>query len=302
MWKILSASVVWLFPLFLSAQELDCKVTVNHAQVQGTNVQVFKTLETALTEFINERHWTQAQYEINERIRCSMNLTVKGYNENEGRWTCELIVQSTRPVYQSGYQSTVFTFKDNNVEFNYREFDPLELRDNLIDNNLTAVIAYYAYLMIGLDMDTMSPKGGTELFRAAENVVTAAQSLNEKGWKAFDDSRSRCAIVSDYLDEGMSPLRQMMYEYHRKGMDEMVTNATRARATITASLAGLKQARDTKPMSSLPVIFTEIKKDELVNIYGGKSPAAQNEREQVYQILSNINPSQNSVWDKIKSK
>ena len=158
MWKILSASVVWLFPLFLSAQELDCKVTVNHAQVQGTNVQVFKTLETALTEFINERHWTQAQYEINERIRCSMNLTVKGYNENEGRWTCELIVQSTRPVYQSGYQSTVFTFKDNNVEFNYREFDPLELRDNLIDNNLTAVIAYYAYLMIGLDMDTMSSK------------------------------------------------------------------------------------------------------------------------------------------------
>ena len=277
MWKILSASVVWLFPLFLSAQELDCKVTVNHAQVQGTNVQVFKTLETALTEFINERHWTQAQYEINERIRCSMNLTVKGYNENEGRWTCELIVQSTRPVYQSGYQSTVFTFKDNNVEFNYREFDPL-------------------------DMDTMSPKGGTELFRAAENVVTAAQSLNEKGWKAFDDSRNRYAIVSDYLDEGMSPLRQMMYEYHRKGMDEMVTNATRARATITASLAGLKQARDTKPMSSLPVIFTEIKKDELVNIYGGKSPAAQNEREQVYQILSNINPSQNSVWDKIKSK
>ena len=139
MWKILSASALWLFPLFLSAQELDCKVTVNHAQVQGTNVQVFKTLETALTEFINERHWTQAQYEINERIRCSMNLTVKGYNENEGRWTCELIVQSTRPVYQSGYQSTVFTFKDNNVEFNYREFDPLELRDNLIDNNLTAV-------------------------------------------------------------------------------------------------------------------------------------------------------------------
>lgn len=143
-------------------------------------------------------------------------------------------------MYQSGYQSTVFTFKDNNVEFNYREFDPLELRDNLIDNNLTAVIAYYAYLMIGLDMDTMSPKGGTELFRAAENVVTAVQSLNEKGWKAFDDSRNRYAIVSDYLDEGMSPLRQMMYEYHRKGMDEMVTNATRARATITASLAGIE--------------------------------------------------------------
>lgn len=298
----LSIFVVCLNIFTFSAQEIDCKVTVNHAQVQGTNVQVFKTFETALTEFINERHWTQAQYEINERIRCSMNFTVKGYDENEARWTCELIVQSTRPVYQSGYQSTVFSFKDDNIEFNYREFDPLELRDNQIDNNLTAVIAYYIYMMIGLDMDTMAPFGGTEILRSAEGIVTAAQTLNEKGWKAFDDSRNRYALITDYLDEGMKPLRQMMYDYHRKGMDEMATNATRARAAITASLAGWKQAKDTKPMSSLPVIFTEIKKDELVNIYGGTSPAAQKEREDVFQLVSNINPSQNSVWDKIKSK
>jgi hypothetical protein len=291
-----------LSPLLLSAQELDCKVTVNYAQVQGTNVEIFKTFETAMMEFINERHWTQAQYEINERIRCSINFTVKSYDENEGRWGCELIVQSTRPVYQSGYQSTVFSFKDADVEFNYREFDPLELRDNQIDNNLTAVIAYYAYLIIGMDMDTMAPEGGTEVLRSVENIVTAAQTLNEKGWKAFDDSRNRYAVISDYLDPGMSPLRQMMYDYHRKGMDEMATNATRARAAITASLSSLKQARDNKPMSSLPVIFTEIKKDELINIYGGKSPAAQSEREEVYEIVSNINPSQKTEWDKIKSK
>ncbi|WP_455587275.1 type IX secretion system protein PorD [Bacteroides sp.] len=302
MLTMLGVFAIAAFPLMLSAQELDCKVTVNYSQIQGTNVQVFKTLETALTEFINERHWTQAQYEVNERIRCSMNLTVKSYNEAEGRWGCELIVQSTRPVYQSGYQSPVFMFKDNNVEFDYREFDPLELRDNQIDNNLTAVIAYYVYLMIGLDMDTMAPQGGTEILRAAESIVTAAQTLNEKGWKAFDDSRNRYAVITDYLDPGMEPLRQMMYDYHRKGMDEMVTNATRARAAITTSLGGLKQARDNKPMSSLPVIFTEIKKDEIINIYGGKSPASQNEREAVYQIVSNLNPSQNTLWDKIKSK
>lgn len=302
LWKWLGVWAVASIPWLLSAQELDCKVAVNYSQIQGTNVQVFKTLETALTEFINERHWTQAQYEVNERIRCSMNLTVKSYDEPNGRWGCELIVQSTRPVYQSGYQSPVFMFKDNDVEFNYREFDPLELRDNQIDNNLTAVIAYYVYLMIGLDMDTMAPEGGTEVLHAAESVVTAAQSLNEKGWKAFDSSRNRYAVINDYLDPGMSTLRRIMYDYHRKGMDEMATNATRARAAITAALAGLKEVRDNKPMSSLPVIFTEIKKDELVNIYGGKSPAAQNEREAVYQIVSNINPSQNSTWDAIKSK
>ena len=151
-------------------------------------------------------------------------------------------------------------------------------------------------------MDTMAPKGGTEILRTAESIVTAAQSLNEKGWKAFDDSRNRYAVVTDYLDEGMSPLRQFMYDYHRKGLDEMATNATRGRVAVTTALSGLKQARDNKPMSSLPVIFTEIKKDELINIYGSTSPSAQKEREDVFQIVSNINPSLNSDWDKIKSR
>lgn len=169
--------------LFLSAvalktvaQELNCKLTVNYSQIQGTSTQVFTTLENALMEFINTRRWTQAQYEVNERIRCSMNLTVKEYSEADGRWKCELIVQSTRPVWQSGYQTVVFSFKDTEVSFNYREFDPLELRDNMIDSNLTAVIAYYAYMIIGLDMDTMAPQGGTDVFRAAEDIVTAARN------------------------------------------------------------------------------------------------------------------------------
>ena len=300
--KALVVVVLLLFVHVVRGQEINCKVTINHQQVQGTNVQVFKTLENALTEFVNNRRWTAAQYETNERIRCSFNLTVKSYDETEGRWSCELIAQSTRPIFQSGYQSVVFSFKDSDVNFDYKEFDPLELRDNQIDNNLTAVIAYYIYMMIGLDMDTMSPKGGTEMIVAAENIVNSAQMLNEKGWKAFDDSRNRYALVSDYLDEGMSPLREMMYDYHRKGLDEMATNATRGRAAITESLNNLKTAKGNKPMSSLPVVFTEIKRDELINIYGGTSPSAQKEREEVYQIMSNINPSLNSDWDKIKAK
>lgn len=292
---LLAISAGWATPA--AAQELNCKVAINYSQIQGTNTQIFKTFETALTEFINERHWTQAQYEVNERIRCSMNITVKQYNEADGRWECELIVQSTRPVWQSGYQTTVFSFRDANIGFNYREFDPLELRENTIDNNLTAVIAYYAYLLIGLDMDSMSLEGGTEVLHMAENIVASAQTMDEKGWKAFDDSRNRYAIISDYMDEGMRPFRQLMYDYYRRGMDEMSTNAARGRAIVTEALASLKLARDNKPMSSLPVIFTEIKKDELVNIYG---PAAQKEKEEAYDIVSIINPSLNTEWEKIK--
>ena len=133
--------VFLLVSKLLYSQELDCKVNINHQQIQGTNVQVFKTLENALTEFVNNRKWTSAQYDANERIRCSFNLTVKSYDESEGRWSCDLIAQSTRPVFQSGYQSVVFSFKDPDVSFDYQEFDTLELRETQIDNNLIAVIA-----------------------------------------------------------------------------------------------------------------------------------------------------------------
>ncbi|MBD9093429.1 MAG: DUF4835 family protein [Bacteroides oleiciplenus] len=290
--------------LFLSAvalktvaQELNCKLTVNYSQIQGTSTQVFTTLENALMEFINTRRWTQAQYEVNERIRCSMNLTVKEYSEADGRWKCELIVQSTRPVWQSGYQTVVFSFKDTDVSFNYREFDPLELRDNMIDSNLTAIIAYYAYMIIGLDMDTMALQGGTDMFRAAEDIVTAAQNLGETGWKAFDSSRNRYALVSDYLEDGMSPLRKLMYDYHRTGMDELSVNAVRARAAITTALGALRQAQQNKPMSALPGLFTEIKKDELVNLY---SRAAMKEKEEVCELLSSVNPSLTAEWEKMK--
>lgn len=290
--------------LFLSAvalktvaQELNCKLTVNYSQIQGTSTQVFTTLENALMEFINTRRWTQAQYEVNERIRCSMNLTVKEYSEADGRWKCELIVQSTRPVWQSGYQTVVFSFKDTDVSFNYREFDPLELRDNMIDSNLTAIIAYYAYMIIGLDMDTMALQGGTDMFRAAEDIVTAAQNLGETGWKAFDSSRNRYALVSDYLEDGMSPLRKLMYDYHRTGMDELSVNAVRARAAITTALGALRQTQQNKPMSALPGLFTEIKKDELVNLY---SRAAMKEKEEVCELLSSVNPSLTAEWEKMK--
>lgn len=295
--RLLFGCCLLLTPLTVKAQELNCKVSINFSQVQGTNTQVFKTLETALTEFINDRKWTSAQYSISERISCSMNITVKQHSD-DGTFKCELIVQSNRPVFDSNYNTTLFNFKDVNFNFTYLEFDPLELRDNQIDNNLTAVVAYYAYLIIGLDMDSMAPMGGTDVLHVAESIVNAAQTLGEPGWKAFEDTRNRHAIITDYLSEQMKPFRQMMYDYHRTGLDEMAENADRGRAKITSALEELKKAKDNKPMSLLPQLFTEIKKDELVNVY---SKGTQSEKEQVYNMLVDINPAQSNAWDKIKS-
>lgn len=281
----------------VSAQELNCKVSINASQIQTTNTQVFTTLENALKEFINDRQWTSAQYSPTERIACSLNITVKKYLE-DGTFECELIIQSNRPVYNSNYNTILLNFKDVNFNFHYLEYDPLEFKDNIIDNNLTAVIAYYVYLIIGLDMDSMSPMGGTDILHIVENIVSSAQTLGETGWKAFDDSKNRHAIINDYMDGGMKSLRQMMYDYHRLGLDEMAQNADRGRAKITESLTLLKEAKDNKTMSSLPQIFIDSKKDELKNIY---SKGTAKEREEVYEILMDISPSYSSDWDKIKS-
>lgn len=282
--------------LGIQAQELDAKVVVNHSKIQGTNTSVFTTLQEAMTEFINSRKWSNAQYTTRERIACSFNLVINEYND-DGRFGCSLMVQANRPVYNSAYNTTVFNFNDNAVDFNYIEHDKLEFSDDIIDNNLTAVLAYYVYLIIGLDMDTFAPKGGTGLLQKAENVVNNAQMLGEDGWKAFGDSKNRHALVNDYMNGAMEPYRQLIYDYHRKGLDEMAQNAERGRSNITTSLTLLEKTKQDKPMSVLPQLFTEIKKDELLNIY---SKGTTKEKEEVIRILSLVNPSLTSDWEKIK--
>lgn len=279
------------------AQELDCKVVINAKKIQGTSTQVFQTLETQLTEFLNTQKWTNQQYAQNERIVCSFNITVNQYSD-DGNFKCDLMVQSSRPVFNSTYNTTVFNFKDSEFAFTYQEYDQLNFQEAMLDNNLTAVLAYYALLIIGMDMDTMAPLGGTEVLRRVENLVNNAEMLNATGWKAFDSDRNRHAIINDYMDGGMTPLRQLMYDYYRKGLDEMATNAERGRTNITDALKKLQEAKENKPMSALPVIFTDIKKDELVNIY---SKGTQKEKEEISEMLSNINPSQSNSWNKIKS-
>ena len=292
------AAIIALSALGLraQAQELEAKVVVNHSKIQGTNTSVFTTLQEAMTEFINTRKWTNAQYTQRERIACSFNLIVNEYND-EGRFGCSLMVQANRPVYNASYNTTVFNFNDNAVDFNYIEHDKLEFSDEIIDNNLTAVLAYYAYLIIGLDMDTFAPKGGTEILQKAENVVNNAQMIGEDGWKAFGDSKNRHALVNDYMNGALEPYRQLIYDYHRKGLDEMAQNAERGRSNITTSLTLLEKAHQDKPMSVLPQLFTEIKKDELLGIY---SKGTSKEKEEVARRLTLVNPSYSSDWEELK--
>lgn len=278
--------------------ELNAKVSINYSQVSNTKTSVFETLEKAISDFLNDRPWTGYQYKNNERINCTFNFTVKTYSETDNSFTGTLSVQSSRPVYNSTYTTTVFSIQDGDFNFSYQEYDPLEFRKDQIDNNLTAILAYYAYMIIGFDMDAMAPMGGTSMFQTAEDIVSNSQNLGYTGWKAYDDSKNRFAIVNDYMDGSLEPLRQFNYTYYRKGLDIMAENSDQGRAAAAEAIQMLRQAYENKSLSSLPQMFTDIKRDEFVNIFSGQGSGG--ERQDIYDILFRINPSQDTYWEKIK--
>ena len=282
------------------AQELQMKVTVNHSQIEGTDAAVFDNLQSTLEQFVNERQWTDLQFQKNERIQCNLNITVTKYVREEKKFECSAMIQANRPVYNSAYTTTLYNNKDNDFHFEFSEFDQLNFNEEMVvDNQLTALIAYYAYLIIGLNLDSFAPLGGSDILQRCMYLVNNAQSLGFSGWKSFEDSKNRFAIINDYLDEAMKPFRQMQYDYYRKGLDEMANNAERGRTEISATLQeNLKKAHDDKPLSLLPQIWLDFKKEELANIYKGKG--TQKEKESLYELLMSINASQANVWDKVK--
>ncbi len=281
------------------AQELSAKININHQQVQGTDKSVFENLQQTLEQFVNERQWTDLQFQENERIQCTFNITVTKYDASTNRFNCTALVQANRPVYNSAYTTTLYNNRDKNFDFDFVQFDQLNYNEEVIDNQLVALFAYYAYLIIGLDLDSFSPMGGTDVLQRCMNLVNNAQDLGFTGWKSFEDSRNRFAIINDYLDEGMKPFRQLQYDYYRTGLDEMAQNVERGRTNVTTALENLlKKAHEDKPLSLLPQIWTDYKKDELANIYKGKG--TQKEKQAVYDILFGINASQNTAWENIK--
>ena len=295
----LAAGLLCCNPSTISAQELQAKITINHAQISGTEKGVFDNLQQTLQQFVNNRQWTHLQFQKNERIICNFNITVTKYDRDQNLFTCKALIQANRPVFNSAYTSTLYNNVDDNFTFRFAEYDQLEFNEQQIDNQLTALFAYYAYLIIGIDLDSFAPKGGEDILQRCMNLTNNAQNLDYPGWKAFSDDRNRYAIISDYLDGALEPFRQLQYDYYRKGLDEMANNAERGRTEITAALeTGLKKAKENRPVSLLPQIWTDFKKDELANIYRGKG--TQKEKESIYELLFSINPSQNKYWDQVK--
>ena len=296
--KALLTVILMLAVLGINAQELQVKVNVNHSKIQGTDASVFENLQQTMEQFMNERTWTELQFQKNERIQVNLNVTVNKYNRDENRFECTALIQANRPVYNSTYVSTLYNNRDASFNFDFQQFDQLNFAEENIDNQLTALLAYYAMLLIGLDLDSFSPMGGTDVLQRCLVLVNNAQNLGFPGWKSFEDNRNRFAIINDYLDEAMKPFRQLQYDYYRKGLDEMANNAERGRSEISAALENdLQKAHQDKPLSLLPQIWTDYKKDELANIYKGKG--TQKEKQRIYDLLMAMNASQNNTWEKI---
>ena len=283
-----------LFTGVLHAQELNCTVQINSDQIQGTNKSVFNTLKKSMSEFMNNRKWTELTYTNDERIECTLNIIVKKVDGDA--FVAEIQIQSRRPVYNSTYYSTLFNFKDINYTFNYKEFDQLEMNQNTITSNLTAVLSYYAYVIIGYDQDSYSRLGGTSCFQAAEAIVNSAQGADLSGWKAFESTKNRYALINNLLDEAFKKFRNYFYEYHRLGLDEMSTNSTNARARIAEGLPILRETNRSTPSAIVISSFLDAKNDELINIF---SKATTQEKTDAVQILEDVNPTLSSRYEKI---
>lgn len=293
--RYIIAMVVAMAALAVDAQELRCNVEVNSQQVEGTNKSVFEALQEGMSTYMNETKFTNATFSPIEKLDCRMFLTVKEYKDD--RIKGELQVQLSRPVYNSSYTTTVFNFRDTKIDFEYREGDPLIFNENTVDNNLTALLDYYAYLFLALDFDTFSPKGGQQFYDRAQSIVQQAQSIGEVGWRTFEDTKNRAAVLNGFTETNTSSIRDLLYKYHRLGMDQMATSVDKGRAQVTESLDDIKKVADVAPMSVILSIFRDAKLDELVNIY---SKAPSSEREKVYDILQPIYPTENDRLDKIK--
>ena len=293
---LLLATSLWVVA---DEMELNCEVEVNAQQVANANKEVFDALKDAISEYMNSTKWTDAHFAINERIQCKLFFAIKEYNDGTNQMKGELTIQSQRPVYNSSYTTTLINFKDTKIDFTYQSGEQLVFSQQEWQSSLTGLLNFYAYLIIAIDCDTFAPNGGDPYYDQAAAVVRMAQSTGESGWKAFEDNKNRSAVLSAYTDKATAPIRTLLYDYHRQGLDQMVVSVDKGRNTITKTLDNLKKIYDVQPMSVALSMFRDAKLDELINVY---SKANTSEKQQVYDLLSEIYPTELERLKKIKEE
>ncbi|UGU15365.1 DUF4835 family protein [Sinomicrobium kalidii] len=284
--------LLWSPGLF--AQELNCRVIVDAEQVGQSNKKIFETLEKSLTDFVNKTRWTNKVYAPQERINCSMYITVSDYESD--RFSGAIQVQSSRPVYNASYESPVFNFQDRQFNFRYLEFQPLFFNPNTFESNLVSVVTYYVYIILGMDADTFAPQGGTAYYEQARKIVNLAQSSNYSGWKQSDGNKSRWGLVDNLLSNPFKSYRTALYEYHRKGLDMMTQDATSGKESMARSMKFLERVNSTRPNSFLLQVFFDAKKDEILNVF---SDGPKVDIVSLKNSLNKVAPVYANTWEKI---
>ena len=285
-WGVLFLFFTFL-PIFAQAQEFNARVSVNALRIEGSNRDVFTSLENQLNDFLNTQRWSSATFSPMERIDCNFSIEVLT-NPNGDYYQAALTVSARRPVFNSTYTTTLISFRDTEFEFEYTENSPIEYIENAISNNIVATMAFYSYLILGLDFDSNAPMGGSYFFRQARNIAMQAQSNSSwTGWAPFARSNNRHAIITAFTDESLNGYRELWYTYHRKGLDEMSANPDRGRTNILNALPVLKELYKVRNSTVMLQMFADAKLDEIVLL---SSKATSEQKKELYDLLDGIYP------------
>jgi len=296
--KAFLATILCAFSLTgLHSQELNCMISVNSQKLAGTDKKVFETLQSAMYEFINNRKWTNYNIKQEERIECTMMLTInERLAADEFRGTLNVVIR--RPVLNTAYYSVLLNTIDKNIQFKYVEYQPLDYSDGTFSSNITSILAFYTYAILGYYFDSYSPSGGTSYFEKAQQVVNSAQNSSDPGWKAYESEKNRYWIVNNYMNAANSALRDFAYRYHRLGLDQMYEKVDQGRGVITEVMEELQKLYNAKPnLYALQLIF-DAKRDEFVNIYSDQR-VPPTEKTNVSNILKEIDPANGSKYQTI---
>jgi hypothetical protein len=291
--------ILFFFSLLIAvntfAQELNFGVTINTQQVKTTDIKVFKTLETSIREFMINRKWTDDNFAPEEKIDCQLIITILE-EKGSDKFGAQATIISTRPVFGSDYKTTVLNMVDNDFDFVYAEYQPLEFNETNFTNNLTAMLAYYAYMILGMDYDSFGKNGGDKYFQKALAIVNQASNREEKGWKAFDGTRNRYWFVNNMIDPKLKVFRDAFYQYHRLGLDVMYNDQVTPVSTISKSLQQLDNMNRTQPNSMIMQLFFTAKSAELIGIFQNASPA---EKAKAVNYLTRLDPANGDDYQQI---